>query len=475
MRRLLLTALAAFAASSSDALAEDRHSANMSLLKNIPYAALHGDTPNYGTDIEFAKIGSRRYALAGSELNGLHVVDITKPASATEVATFDCAVSQGDVQVFKRGTRTLMTYTNDYEDNEQAAKSECYRQAVARGFDAVNADGTARLGTLIFDISKPTQPRTVSFVEIPKGSHNMTVHPSGGFLYNSNSELITSLAPAIEVFDIRKLAAPTKTADVTLTALPGLGTESHDITFSDDGTRGYSAALSHGVILNTEDAAHPTVVSEYDDEAINVWHQSDPFTIRDENGAVVRKLLIVEDELAGAAGPGVCPTGGVHIYDVADETAPVKVGYFNIDDVQVGAPTDTCTAHVFDIHEDEQVMTIAYYMGGVRVLDLSGLADAPIGVGQGATAVGGAIREVGFYDTENANTWSAKTPLIEKDGSFHLYGNDINRGLDVYRYDASAAPSAGDGTFLSAAQSQLQLKAAPGAARRGRVFCLLPR
>ena len=53
----------------------------------------------------------------------------------------------------------------------------------------------------------------------------------------------------------------------------------------------------------------------------------------------------------------------------------MKVGYWNIDDVgfPTDAPTARCTAHVFDIHEDEQLMTVAYYNGGVRVVDLSGL------------------------------------------------------------------------------------------------------
>ena len=39
---------------------------------------------------------------------------------------------------------------------------------------------------------------------------------------------------------------------------PGLGTESHDITFNADGTRAYSAALSQGVIIDTTDPANPT-------------------------------------------------------------------------------------------------------------------------------------------------------------------------------------------------------------------------
>jgi hypothetical protein len=483
MPRLLIACLALVAAAvcAAPAAAQDQHSPNMSLVKNIPYEARYGDVPNYGTDVEFATIGPRRYAFAGSEINGLQIVDITRPTSANRVAVLDCAVSQGDTQVFKRGKRTYVTYTNDYEDTEDAAASDCYAQAVAKGFAAVNEDGTAKLGTLIVDVTKPTAPQTVSFVEIEQGSHNMTVHPSGAYLYNSNSDLITSLAPAIEVFDITDLANPVKSSELALATLPGLGTESHDITFNEAGTRAYSAALSHGVVIDTENPAEPSVISEFDDETINVWHQSDPFTVRNEQGEVVRELLIVEDEVAGAAAPGVCPTGGVHVFDVTDESAPQKVGYWNIDDVAVRNPDDTCTAHVFDIHEDEQIMTIAYYMGGVRVVDLSGLAAGGLGIGSGTQGVGATMKQIGFYRTPDSNTWSAKTPVIEPDGSFFLYGNDINRGLDVYRFDGTAQESAEGGTFLSPAAAAAKLAGVPKVDSledlRGqrRYSCLLPR
>ena len=401
--------------------------------------------------MEFAKIRGRWYAVAGSEINGVQLIDVTKPRHPQITRTYDCAVSQGDPQVFKRGRSTYITYANDYEDNAQAAASDCYQEADARGFDAIGANGNANLGTLIIDITVPRRPRTVSFVRIDRGSHNMTVHPSGRFLYNSNSDL-TGLGglPAIEVYDITRLDRPKHTSTLSLTPLPGLGSDSHDITFNKDGTRGYSAALSHGVILDTTNPALPTIVSEFDDEAINVWHQMDPVTIGG------RDFLIAEDEVAGAAAPGVCPTGGVHVFDVTDETLPVKVGYFNIADPAVRDADDTCTAHVFDIHEEEQIMTIAYYMGGVRVLDLSGLATAPIGVGQGGQAIGGAIKEIGHYVTPDANTWSAKTPFIMRNGDFFLFGDDINRGLDVYKFTASKTPSANPGTFVSAAAETAQ-------------------
>ncbi|HEX2104849.1 MAG TPA: hypothetical protein VHF51_14430, partial [Solirubrobacteraceae bacterium] len=127
---------------------------------------------------------------------------------------------------------------------------------------------------------------------------------------------------------------------------------------------------------------------------------------------------------------------------------------------------DTCTAHVFDIHEDQQIMTIAYYMGGVRVVDLSGLADLPIGVGQGEYAVPGAMRQIGHYVMSDANAWSAKTPYIEPDGDFYLYADDINRGFDVFRFEADEAPSADAGTFVSAAAARRQGLGLPNLTRR---------
>ena len=454
-RRLILTATAALLALPGVASAQERGSDSMSHVKNLPFEVREdlGQKTSYGTDVEFGTIRGKDYAFAGSELNGLQIADITNPERARIVKAYDCAVSQGDTQVFKRGGSTYVTYANDYEANARTAGSRCYREVAKRGFDAIDEDGNSRLGTVIIDVTNPRKPKAVSFVSFPRGSHNMTVHPSGKYLYNSNSDLIAFEGglPTLEVVDITNLRKPTQTATVDLAPLPGLGADSHDITFNDEGTRAYSAALSHGVILNTEDPAQPTIVSEFDDESINVWHQADPVTI---DG---REFLIVEDELAGAAGPGVCPTGGVHVFDISDETVPVKVGYWNIDDPALRDPLDTCTAHVFDIHEDEQIMTIAYYMGGVRVVDLSGLADLPIGVGAGEQAIGGAMREIGHYVMEDANAWSAKTPVIEPDGDFYLYADDINRGLDVYRFDAQAAPSANAGTFLTAGAAERKL------------------
>ena len=422
------------------------HSPNMSYVKNIPYEARNGDTPNYGTDQEFTEVRGKQYGVFGSYRNGMHIVDISDPENARIAGIYDCGITQGDVQVFRQAderARVFATYTSDtYGDGT----SPCYRDAAELGFDVLKEDGSGKNGTFIVDITNAKRPKTVSFLEVEQGSHNMTVHPSGNWLYNSNSDLITSFEPAIEIFDISNPRAPFKAGELDLPARPGLGTESHDISFSKDGTRAYSAALSQGVIIDTADPGAPSVLTSFVDPAINVWHQMEPITIGE------REFLIAEDEFAGAAGGPVCPSGGVHVFDITDdlELDPQKVGYWNIDDVGVEPdPLTTCTAHVFQLHEEAQVMTIAYYIGGVRVVDLAGLE----GISLGANNPAGGMKEIGFYRVEDADSWSAKAPSIERGEDFYLYGNDIARGLDIYRFDWEAEESEARGTWMSPAEA----------------------
>ena len=449
-RRLSLLVVAACVLTPASAVAQEQppgaHSPNMTYVKNIPYEARNGDVPNFGTDQEFTKIGGKQYGLFGSYRNGMHIVDVTKPTKAAVVGIYDCGITQGDVQIFRqkdeRG-RVFATYTSDTFGD---GTSTCYLDAQRLGFDVLKANGSGKNGTFIVDVSKPSQPKTVSFIPVEQGSHNMTVHPSGNWLYNSNSDLITSFQPAIEYFDISNLRAPVKAGELTLPPRPGLGTESHDISFSTDGTRAYSAALSQGAIIDTTDPGAPELMTSFLDPAINVWHQMEDVTVGD------RQFLIAEDEFAGAAGGPICPSGGVHVYDITGDKVsnPEKVGYWNIDDVRPTTdPTNTCTAHVFQLHEDAQVMTIAYYNGGVRVVDFSDLASISLGENNPA----GGMKEIGFYRTENADSWSAKTTAIERGKAFYVYGNDMNRGLDIYRFDWEAEESASKGQWLTPAEA----------------------
>jgi hypothetical protein len=471
---LLLTALLALAPAAPSFA--DANSPNVSHVENFPYEPRNGATTSGGTDIEFARHRGRQYAFAGSYRNGMQIFDITHPERTERVGVYDCGITQGDVQIFRQADepgKLFATYTSDTVND---GTSPCNREAAALGYDMRKSATAGKNGTFVVDVTNPKEPRTISFIAVRQGSHNMTVHPSGNFLYNSNSDLIIDEPfGAIEIFDVSNPRAPQFVRELPLETFPGLGTVSHDITFNEEGTRAYSAALSHGAIIDTTNPRDPSIVAEWEDPTINVWHQADPFSIGG------RDFVIAEDEMYGAAGGPHCPSGGVHVYEVTGELEknPVKVGYWNLDEIRPtnSGATGRCTAHVFDIHEDEAIMTIAFYNGGVYVVDLSGLAEAgTTSIGLGSTGTEGAMKALGFYRFDGMDSWSAKTPFIERDGDFYLYGNDQRRGLDVYRFDAQAGRTGRTGRFLTAEQAAVELagsKASPEELRDYRMFCLL--
>jgi hypothetical protein len=418
-----------------EAQTEGGISKNMEFVANSPYEIKPDATRGMaGTDIEFARIAGRDYAFAGTYINGLQIVDITDPTTPIPTSVYDCAVLQGDVQVFQQGDRVLATYTADSALKDFGAASRC---AVDTG--AVKG----QLGTFILDVTDPSNPTSISFAEVPEGSHNMTVHPSGDFLYNSNSDLLvrtpigtrstTSASPKITIFDISTPETPVKVQDFPLQYVPlSLGSESHDITFSEDGTRAYSAALSQTLILDTTDPANPSQISQILDPTVQVSHGADPITLKRSNGTD-RELLLISDEQAGAAAGTNCPGGGVHIYDITNEAAPQKMGIWFIGESKPS--TATCTAHVFRMHGDQGLFTIAWYDQGVRVVDVAGLADEPVpAVPFVVSGDGHGIEETGRFTFDDHNTWSFKTNAIATDGSFFGFGNDLGRGLDVYRF-----------------------------------------
>ena len=427
---------------------------NMTPVANVPHRGV--TTPQAaqsGSDIEFFRARGKDYALAGTLRNGLQINDVSDPTAPAKAAVYDCPITQGDIQVFSQKNRILATYTADSRIGAGALGAQCVREANALGFEL---DGS-ELGTFLVDLTRPTTPRTVGFAEVAQGSHNMTVHPSGRYLYNSNSDLATNTKPEIAIFDIADPAQPRLVQRYPLPLVPtSLGSNPHDIFFSPSGDRAYVAALSQTVILDTTDPASPQRLpglpaapgapsaGQIIDPAINVVHQSDTVTLTREDGSK-RTLLVITDERAGAAASAECPGGGLHVYDVtgALERTPRKLGTWFIGAVGPVEAGDVCTSHVLRMHGQQALLTIAWYSQGVRVLDIAGLADyePPAGQGDAVLAYGDGVgmTEIGSYAFPDADTWSFKTNAIAADGSFYGYGNDLNRGMDVYRFTPSEA------------------------------------
>ena len=101
----------------------------------------------------------------------------------------------------------------------------------------------------------------------------------------------------------------------------------------------------------------------------------------------------------------------------------------------------------------------------------------------GKTGVG--MKELAFYyfaddatklwtDAGASDTWAFKAPFVDRDGVFYGYGNDQNRGFDIYKVDlsSSAGQSASPGVWLSPAEA-LAMTEALGDEPPGKPFCLL--
>jgi hypothetical protein len=475
-------------ATAADVETEPMSAENVSHVAHLDYQRRYGQSLPFGTDVEIVsmavkervlpsprkqakriangkpaskvKLVPRDIAFAGTYRNGLQIIDVTDPTAPRHLAVYDCALAQGDVQIFTRPNgKTYAAYTADDISSETLPESGCYSDLGIT---------TKEYGTFIVNVTDPRDPRSVTFVPFERGSHNQTVHPSGMYLYNSNSDVIPGEPPSIEIVDITKLREPVHSELPLVTGL-----DSHDITFNDDGTRAYSAAINHTLVIDTTDPGSPSIIGRIVDPTINIHHQADPVTM-DDPVLGERTFLVVTDELAGAAGNGVCPGGGLHVYDITGdlERMPVKVGFFDIPDVSPTAPPQSlrCTSHVLRMYPDEGVMTIAWYARGVRVIDISGLVGASVGL------PGPGMEEIGHLWFEDSDLWAAKALEIEPDGSAYIFGNDINRGFDVYRFEASPAGTETMSTGTSRWLSPLGAEALLGIADPARSLltsCLL--
>jgi hypothetical protein len=368
----------------------------LKLIKNFPWVD--------GSDQEFTTIKGRKVLFAASfaavkDGGGLHVIDVTNPAKPKQISHLKCSLYQGDVQV-SWNKRYVYLAADD-----------------AGGPESCLAVG--KLGFMIIDVKNLKKPKPVGFAEIPRGSHNITAHPTKPFVYNSDSDLAHEGLGVIEVWNVKNARKPKKVFEHMV------GVHSpHDVSFNRKGTRAITAAISHIDLLDTTNPAKPVSLFTTQCPGCTITHDA-KFT-PDGN-----KVLIGDE--AGGGATMACPGGALYAYTIeGTETQPVLVpqGTYWPDELVLaqGPPTDDplgygCTSHVMDVSDNGKQLAISWYTAGTRLLDISNTMGATIGEN------GTGIKELGWFIPQGGNSWSSKFSHNHK----YIYSNDMKRGLDVYK------------------------------------------
>jgi hypothetical protein len=379
---------------------------------------------------------------------GFQVFDISDPGGLEPVAAVLCPGGQGDVSVY--GDILVMSA------QETRGRLDCGLEGVA---DSISAERLQ--GIRVFDVSDVRNPRQVAAVQACRGSHthslvtdpddpdNLYVYIQGTGPVRPPEELPNCSDtgpedPNTSLFRIEVLripvAAPERAeivsmprifADPETGAIAGLwqggdhgpGTREagitnrcHDITTYPDIGLAAGACRGNGILLDITDPVNPVRVAEVTDPNFGAWHSA---TFNNDGTKIV-----FTDEWGGGTAPRCRasdpPTWGANAIFTLEDGELQLAGYYKLPVPQT--ETENCVAHNGSLIPvpGRDIMVQGWYQGGLSVIDFTDPTN-PI--------------EIAFFD---------RGPLSDEllvTGGYwstywyngHIYGADIQRGVDVFR------------------------------------------
>lgn len=426
-------------------------------IANLPKTGPFDSPSAYNSDIAF----QGDYAIQGN-YQGFQVTDISDPGNPEVVSQVDCPGSQNDVSVYGDLiiTSTDSPRTNDTCDNEP--------QPAAR-----RADPDTWEGIRVFDWSDPTDPQLLTSVLTFCGSHTHTIIPDEAgdrlLVYVSSYDVATNYwncgtpwtnisvveVPLSDPASAHVIGTPDPWEDSGFTPNPGTsrspnwpaegypGTRTtngcHDITVYPAIGLAAGACMGEGVLMDITDPESPVVTAQVFDDNFAFWHSA---TFSHDGSAV-----LFTDELGGGGSATCNPTipeeqGANAIYVIEDGDLEFA-SYWKLPRTQ--SNTENCVAHNGNLLplRDRTVMAQSWYQGGVVLLDWTDPYDP---------------QELAWFDRgpfdENsaspiAGTWSAYFY------NGHIYSNDIQMGLDVFRIHPKAIGAKHQGELNSSKVGEL--------------------
>ena len=262
-------------------------------------------------------------------------------------------------------------------------------------------------GLVILDVSSPAHPKILSeFTDsLTAGIHNLWFYKNVVYATNDGTNALS----IIDISDPRqaKYVGRWETGDPNNRYLHDVWV--HDgimyLSYWDDGVQ----ILDVGGLNRGGTAEKPVFVSKYAypiGSTHNVWR--------------VRNYLFIGDEIFGCPQCINGPRGYVHVVDLADIEHPVEVGKFEVPE-----------AGVHNMWAEGDKLYVAYYNGGIRVIDIAGELRGDL-YRQG--------RQVGFYYPVDENAFVPNSPMTwgPQLHKGNIFASDMNSGLWVVRLDESA-------------------------------------
>ncbi len=337
----------------------------------------------------FTGIDGRDYVYTGTHSGGQRMLawDVTNPANPvlTDFVEVDARV------------------VNDVKVNESATVAVITREGAS---DRKN-------GIVLLDLTDPAHPVIASRYtkDLTGGVHN--VFFNGDVLYAVHNGTLD-----VHVLDV---SDPTDVEEIGRWGIDVSGKYLHDVWVADG--LAYVSYWDDGVyVLDVGDGrwggapAAPVEVSSFAYGEGNT-HVAFPYTNADGH-----RYLFVGDEIFGCdecvsrnGHPGDGSRGFVHVLDMEDPENPREVARYEVPEAG---------AHNLWVEDDK--MYVAYYQGGLRVVDVSGELRGDL-YRQG--------REIAWLPTGSPDGFVPNSPMAWGPQPFkgHVFVSDLNSGLWVVR------------------------------------------
>jgi hypothetical protein len=296
-----------------------------------------------------------------------------------------------------------------------------------------------------WDLTDPTNPQPLPFLEPEGGSHKVGIIPGTPIVVNAASDGGSPNNPATsptvsQMWDLSDRDAPIQLPDFR----NGYGC--HHVYFWNDVEqekyRGVCAGIEYTQIWDTTDPYNPTVIVSvpFGTGGTPAGAAASGASVSFSHYAGLSmdgSILMVGDEHGGGAGPIGCvaavdtpagrvsvPIGAVWFYDVSDETDPQLLSWVSMSQLEkqgLQNPTNTagvpasCTAHHGRLVpvEGRDVLAMSFYGAGVVVIDFTAIRD------------GTSFPEVVAQYKDGSDTWETWYY------NGWLFTGDLNRGMDV--------------------------------------------